>query len=284
MEIPEWIRELRPHAIWDIIRETITMMLPFLAGLGIKSWVHDYATPLMWTGAFVASALIAFSDRLLHRGSNTGMSHNRSLVHNGQLLIHSANWAPKGATFDVTATVRRLISNDRLDIPVDVKVLGDKHHGDGKFLTVSYSIGKLTAKPEWPKPSRLVLPERPHISVVKVYTDNDPTAKGYPLKIRYELKNGSDICLDVKLHAYGLNNTFVLKQVVNEVLQVKFYPAGWFPIDDGGTNVAVLPDQEFRGWIAVNDSRFSKAQIDVLIGNLGKVILYVNGDLIEISI
>lgn len=40
------------------------MMLPFLAGLGIKSWVHEYATPLMWTAAVAIAALVAYSDRL----------------------------------------------------------------------------------------------------------------------------------------------------------------------------------------------------------------------------
>src|SRR5579863_1409354 len=67
MEIPESVRELRPHAVWDIIREGIKLMLPFLAGLGIKSWVHDHATPLMWTGALAVAALVAYSDRLPRR-------------------------------------------------------------------------------------------------------------------------------------------------------------------------------------------------------------------------
>ncbi len=57
-------------------------MLPFLAGLGIKSWVHDYATPLMWTGAGAVAVLIAYSDRLPRwkRSLSSGSSNSDSTV------------------------------------------------------------------------------------------------------------------------------------------------------------------------------------------------------------
>ena len=42
------------------------MMLPFLAGLGIREWVHDHATALMWTVAIIIASVIAFWDQL-HR-------------------------------------------------------------------------------------------------------------------------------------------------------------------------------------------------------------------------
>lgn len=81
-------------------------------------------------------------------------------VHNGQLLIHSATWAPKGGHGNVTGRVRSLVNNDRLDIAVVADVLGDKHRGEGKYLTVAYSVVKKLEIPEWPK-RRVVLPERP---------------------------------------------------------------------------------------------------------------------------
>lgn len=78
MKLPEQIRELRPHATWDaireLIREAIKLMLPFLAGLGIKAWVHEYATPLMWTGAVAMAALVAYSDRLPRLRKSAGDS------------------------------------------------------------------------------------------------------------------------------------------------------------------------------------------------------------------
>jgi hypothetical protein len=62
-KLPESIRELRPHAAWDLIKEAFKLMLPFLAGLGIREWVNNHTTALMWLAAFVVSAGVAFSDR-----------------------------------------------------------------------------------------------------------------------------------------------------------------------------------------------------------------------------
>ena len=59
-------RELRPHATWDFVKEGVKLLLPFpfLAGLGIREWVHDHATVLVWTGALIVAAAIAFWDRI----------------------------------------------------------------------------------------------------------------------------------------------------------------------------------------------------------------------------
>lgn len=64
---PGPIRELRPHATWDLIKEGAKLMLPFLAGFGIKEWAHTHATALMWMAAIVVAASIAFCDRLFPR-------------------------------------------------------------------------------------------------------------------------------------------------------------------------------------------------------------------------
>jgi hypothetical protein len=56
----EIIRELRSHALWDALKEGARMMLPFIAGFGIREWVHVYATALMWTAAMAVAAGIAF--------------------------------------------------------------------------------------------------------------------------------------------------------------------------------------------------------------------------------
>jgi hypothetical protein len=59
------IRELRPHAIWDIAKEGAKLMLPFLAGIGIREWVHSHAAGLMWVAAIVMALIVAYGDRLL---------------------------------------------------------------------------------------------------------------------------------------------------------------------------------------------------------------------------
>jgi hypothetical protein len=71
MPLPEQIKELRPHATWEVVREGfregIKMMLPFLAGLGIQQWISNYRTQLMWTAAIIVAAAIAYWDRLPRR-------------------------------------------------------------------------------------------------------------------------------------------------------------------------------------------------------------------------
>jgi hypothetical protein len=64
-KLPESIRELRPHAAWDLIKEAFKLMLPFLAGLGIREWVNNHTTAVMWLAAFVVCAGVVFFDRLI---------------------------------------------------------------------------------------------------------------------------------------------------------------------------------------------------------------------------
>lgn len=70
MPTPEAIKELRPHVIWDAIkelfREGTKLMLPFLAGMGAKQWVTEHVTALMYLAAFIVAFVIAFWDRFKH--------------------------------------------------------------------------------------------------------------------------------------------------------------------------------------------------------------------------
>lgn len=56
--------EVRGSAVWDGIKEGGKLMLPFIAGFGVRQWVTDHAVKLMWAAAFVISALIAYWDHL----------------------------------------------------------------------------------------------------------------------------------------------------------------------------------------------------------------------------
>jgi hypothetical protein len=67
MEPRKIARELRPNFIYDMLKEGAKLMLPFLAGLGIRQWVHQYATALMWTAAFCVAAIVAFADRFINK-------------------------------------------------------------------------------------------------------------------------------------------------------------------------------------------------------------------------
>jgi len=72
MEDKSLIRELRPHAVWDVVKEGIKLMVPFLAGFGVKQWATDHATALMWTFAVLAAVGIAFIDRFVPKRSPPG--------------------------------------------------------------------------------------------------------------------------------------------------------------------------------------------------------------------
>jgi hypothetical protein len=121
-----------------------------------------------------------------------------------------------------------------------------------------------------------------NIQAVHTWVVEEPGAR-YPLKIRYQMKNMSTTCADVTMQDCRLNNPVMLKQVISEVLQLKHY-AQWDPNPDGVTRVALLPGQEFRGWVAANNTIFSKEQVERLIGNLGTVGLIVDGTSFEVKI
>lgn len=56
---------VKGNAIWDIFKEGGKMMLPFLAGLGIREWVVAHTQALMWLTAFLVAGGVAFLDRIL---------------------------------------------------------------------------------------------------------------------------------------------------------------------------------------------------------------------------
>jgi|ERR1051326_3235119 hypothetical protein len=159
-ERKELLRELRPHATWDIIKEVAKLMLPFLAGLGIQQWVHDHVTALMWTVAIFLAASIAFWDRLaiqrVHPVTTAATLPSR------KLQIHSAAYGTGPDTdVPVDEAVKRQ-PRDGLIVVVSNDALGcDPAFGnDTKRLEVEYSYdGARPVKVSRPQGSRLVLPE-----------------------------------------------------------------------------------------------------------------------------
>jgi hypothetical protein len=53
---------VRANTVYDVIKEGAKLMLPFIAGLGVKPWITEHSTGLMWAGAFTVAAVIAFWD------------------------------------------------------------------------------------------------------------------------------------------------------------------------------------------------------------------------------
>jgi hypothetical protein len=184
MPIPEPVRELRPHALWDIIREGVKMMIPFLTGLGIKSWVHDYATPLMWTAAIAAAALIAYSDRIPRRKKATtplpddpyaGKRSDRTNETAPSLQIISARYGIGGtADKDVTGIVRELAKSGSVNIPGRQGLFngffGDPYPLVPKYLKISYSA-PAESEVTFNEDAALILPALSIIKTAKTQTE-----------------------------------------------------------------------------------------------------------------
>jgi len=108
-------------------------------------------------------------------------------------------------------------------------------------------------------------------------------ALGCPLKLRFHLRNDSPGPIDVQFQDYR-PKSITLRQVVADIFQLRFGGA-WVPQPDGVGQIAVFPNQQFRGWIAADERRFNKGQVQEHCGgNAGTLVLLVNGQKYEIQL
>jgi hypothetical protein len=56
---------VRGNAIYDVGKEVAKLMLPFIAGLGIREWLTSHVVAMMWLAAFITAFAIVFLDRLV---------------------------------------------------------------------------------------------------------------------------------------------------------------------------------------------------------------------------
>jgi TIR domain len=135
----------------------------------------------------------------------------------------------------------------------------------------------------WPRLDTGIKAVQPDIKVVDVAIP--PQDKGlnltYPLKCYVQLRNDSASCIDVHLAGY-IPNTVTLKQFVSGVLQVKL--GEWYPRPDGVDHVAVLPGQLFRAWVGLDESKFTEDEVRGRSGQIGTLVLTVNGAALNIVI
>ena len=102
------------------------------------------------------------------------------------------------------------------------------------------------------------------IGTISVEGKLDPTpGRGYPLKVYCEMRNNNLVnCADVRVVGYR-PDTVHLKKFETDVLQLKIRK-WWYPDDQGVDRVAVLPGQQFRAWVGVDENKFTKDQLDGL--------------------
>jgi hypothetical protein len=233
---------------------------------------------------------------------------------NGQskLVIHWANyraWQEGGETYDVAEFLRKKISGDSLVFVIENKnfvidnqnfVPEDPLWGKPKRLKLSYSYNGEPARTiERPEPSRLVLPEDSEIqrlgeemkrveqtspikiSMISEHVEYNGTSD-CPLKLRFHLRNDSPYPLDIQYQDYR-PELITLKKSVTEIFQIRMAGA-WLPTPNGLGQVAVLPTQQFAGWIAADESRFNKGLVEEHRGKIGTLVLLVNGRNVEIKL
>lgn len=110
--------------------------------------------------------------------------------------------------------------------------------------------------------------------------DKNP-GRGFPLKVYRVMRNDSNHCADVQIADYRAA-TVTLKEFVTGVLQVKLRE--WYPDKEGVERVPVLPGQQFKAWVGADDRKFTKDQLERLRGQIGTLVLKVNGQRVDISL
>jgi hypothetical protein len=123
----------------------------------------------------------------------------------------------------------------------------------------------------------------PNIRVVDVIIpEQNPALRlNFPLKCYVTMQNNSTECADVRVSEFR-ERTVTLKQFLLDVLQVRLHE--WYPAIDGVDRVAVLPQQLFRAWIGIDESKFTEDRVRALRGQIGTLVLSVDGKLITIDI
>ena len=71
-------------------------------------------------------------------------------------------------------------------------------------------------------------------------------------------------------------------EIQASVLQVKLRE--WYPDKEGVDRVSVLPGQQFKAWVGADDKKFTKDQLERLRGQIGNLVLKVNGQRVDISL
>jgi hypothetical protein len=104
---------------------------------------------------------------------------------------------------------------------------------------------------------------------------------GYPLKYRITMQNNTAMVAEVRIAEYRPKRV-TLKRLVLEVLQLWF--GEWLPAPDGVDRIAVYPQQQFRAWIGIDESKFNAQQVEALRGQIGTLVLRVDGEEVPVDL
>jgi len=105
---------------------------------------------------------------------------------------------------------------------------------------------------------------------------------GFPLKLHMQLRNDSSEAVDVQLKEY-IPKLITTKGLPLEVLQIRI-GGTWQAQPQGVSRIAVFPEQQFQAWIGLDEGKFNKGQIEEHRGNIGTLVLFVNGHDVRIPL
>ena len=118
------------------------------------------------------------------------------------------------------------------------------------------------------------------IRLISEDVEYQPTAT-FPLKVRCTMRNDSGALADVQLSEYKAS-AVTLKKFVTDVLQIKLRK--WYPPDEGVERVAVLVGQVFKLWVGVDEGKFNEHSVNQLKGQMGTLVLTVNGEEVDVPL
>jgi hypothetical protein len=163
------------------------------------------------------------------------------------------------------------------------------------FPTIREFLGASSLVPHWALLSAALLflaiilavaqRSKPRVKITQTDVSilEDPTpGRSFPLKVYCEMRNDSHRAVNVRLCPY-IPDAVKVTRFTPGALQLKF-PTGWLPQPDGLERVAVLPEQTFKAWVAPDETLFNKASLDGLRGQIGTLVLNVDGQEIKIAL
>jgi hypothetical protein len=143
------------------------------------------------------------------------------------------------------------------------------------FVAVAFAVGIWVDSRRFDGPYTF----EPVIKLTGVEARDANPAKplSHPVKIGWTFRNDSPGCVTVSLHDFRPKN-IKLEGLPPGVLQV-LMGQQWLPIQDGMAEVALLPGQMFKGWVPVDQTLYTAAQVRRHMNNLGTLFLKVNDEL-----
>jgi hypothetical protein len=128
-----------------------------------------------------------------------------------------------------------------------------------------------------PPPSLEIYNFEPTVALISMAPELAPPEEKhtYPLKCRIWLRNESKGCIDVMLLRYEPEK-IQYKLFRQGVLQIELAGGAYIPTDHGADRIAVLPGQNFRLWLAMDETKYTIQEVAGARDQIGAIVLKVN--------